>query len=77
MWSGSSWGFTAADLAKIKLPVLVVAGDKDVISLDETVRTFQTIPKSKLYILPGTGHTTFQDRPDWLNPIILDFLDRN
>jgi pimeloyl-ACP methyl ester carboxylesterase len=54
-----------------------VAGDADVVSIEQTARIFRAIPKAKLYILPGTGHTTFQDRPDWLNPVILDFLDRN
>jgi pimeloyl-ACP methyl ester carboxylesterase len=77
MWSGVTWGFTLKDLGKIQRPVLIVAGDADVMPLDETTRIFRAIPKAKLYILPGTGHTTFQDRPEWLNPVVLNFLDQN
>ena len=76
MWSAPTWGFRANDLAKIKLPVLIVAGDHDIVSLEVSTRLVQAIPKAQLLILPGTGHTTFQDRPAWLNPILLDFLDR-
>lgn len=76
MWSASTWGFRATDLAKINLPVLVLAGDHDIVSLEETNRIVRAIPKAQLLILPGTGHTTFQSRPTWLNPILLDFLDR-
>ena len=71
-----SFGFVVADLAKIKRPVLIVAGDGDFGPIDETVRIYRAIPRAKLFILPGTGHTTFQDRPDWLNPVLLDFLDQ-
>ncbi len=76
MWSAPTWGFRPTDLAKINLPVLIVAGDRDLVSLEETNRMVRAIPKAQVLILPGTGHTTFQDRPMWLNPILLDFLDR-
>ena len=76
MWSAPTWGFRATDLAKIKLPVLIVAGDHDLVSLEVTSRMVRAIPKAQLLILPGTGHNTFQDRPTWLNPILLDFIDR-
>ena len=77
MWRGPTWGFTESELGKINLPVLIVAGDQDVVPIAETTRIFRAIPKAKLYILPGTGHTTFQDRPAWLNPVLLDFLERD
>jgi len=74
LWTGSTWGFTEAELRKINLPVLVVAGDQDVVRIEETTRIFRAIPKAKLYILPGTGHSTLQDSPAWVNPVLLDFL---
>ena len=75
MWSAPTWGFLPADLARIRRPVLIIAGDHDFVGLEVTTRLVQAIPKAQLLILPGTGHTTFQDRPTWLNPILLDFLD--
>ena len=77
MWTGATWGFTAKDLERIQRPVLIVAGDADAISIEATTHLFRVIPQAKLYIVPGTGHTTFQDRPEWLNPVILHFLDQN
>lgn len=77
MWTGPTWGFTIQDLTKIQLPVMIVAGDGDFPTIEETARIFRAIPKAQLYIVPGTGHSTFQDRPDWLNAVALDFLDRN
>jgi Tol biopolymer transport system component/alpha-beta hydrolase superfamily lysophospholipase len=77
MWAKPSWGISQPELARIKAPTLIVAGDLDVLSVEETTHIFRSIPDAKLCILPGTEHETFQTRPDWLNPIILDFLDRN
>ncbi|MGB9455060.1 MAG: alpha/beta hydrolase [Bryobacteraceae bacterium] len=51
-------------------------GDRDFTSVEEAAMIFHSIPGAQLCILPGVGHGTFRDRPEWLNPIILDFLDR-
>lgn len=73
MWAASTWGFTAPDLAKIKVPVLILSGDRE--NVEQAARVYRAIPKARLYVLPGTGHSTFQERPEWLNPVVLDFLD--
>ncbi|MBI2687558.1 MAG: alpha/beta hydrolase [Acidobacteria bacterium] len=75
MWGAPTWGFAEADLVKIKLPVLIISGDGE--KVEEMARIFRAIPKAKLFVLPGTGHSTFQDRPDWLNRVVLDYLDRD
>ncbi len=77
MWAKPAWGISVPQLARIKAPTLIVAGDRDVLSIEDTARLFQSIPNAQLCILPGTDHSTFQTRPDWLNPIILDALDRD
>jgi pimeloyl-ACP methyl ester carboxylesterase len=77
MWAKPSWGFSEQDLGKIKAAVLIVAGDRDFTRVEETTRIFRMIPGARLAILPGTDHFTFQKRPGWLNPIILDFLGGN
>lgn len=63
------------DLAKISVPVLVVCGDRDIIPLEHTIEIFKSLPKAELLVLPGTGHNTFNEAAETLNPIILAFLD--
>jgi pimeloyl-ACP methyl ester carboxylesterase len=46
------------DLQTIKCPTLVIAGDNDVIKPEHTVLIYRNIPKSYLWILPGSGHST-------------------
>lgn len=66
---------TPADLARIRAPTLVVAGDRDAVRLDHTLEIYRAIPGASLYILPNTGHPTFRDRPAWINPVMREFLD--
>ena len=63
------------ELKKITAPVLVMAGDRDQTSLEETLEMFRGLPHGQLFIVPGTGHGTLQTRADLVNPAILEFLD--
>jgi pimeloyl-ACP methyl ester carboxylesterase len=63
-------------LKNIQQPVLVVSGDRDAITLEHTLQIFHSLPKADLCVLPGTNHGTFSTRPEWLNPIIDEFLNR-
>ncbi|MFT3906923.1 MAG: alpha/beta hydrolase [Steroidobacteraceae bacterium] len=66
----------AEQLARIRAPTLVMAGDHDMINLEHTIGIYRAIPGARLMIVPGTGHDTLVSRPDWLNPIIAEFFDR-
>jgi len=63
-------------LGTIHKPVLVISGDRDAIRLEHTLEIYHALPDGELCILPGTDHGTFSGRPEWLNPILSDFLDR-
>jgi pimeloyl-ACP methyl ester carboxylesterase len=65
----------ARDLALIQAPVLVVAGDKDFTSIEETVEIYRGLPKAQLLIVPGAGHGTFSERPELVNLAMRTFLD--
>jgi pimeloyl-ACP methyl ester carboxylesterase len=65
----------SADLAAIQAPVLVIAGDKDFSSVEETAEIFRGLRKAQLFIVPGAGHGTFSDRPELVNLAIRQFLD--
>ena len=66
----------SADLKTIQVPVLVIAGDKDFTSIEETVEIYRGLPRGQLFIVPGTGHATFSERSDLANLAIAEFLGR-
>lgn len=62
------------ELQKIKCPVLVVAGDRDVIRTEHTVLIAQNIPQSFLWIVPNSGHATLMEHRDQFNQAAIDFF---
>ena len=50
---------TAADLARITVPALIMAGEKDMIKEEDTRLIASSIPRSKLMILPGEDHGSY------------------
>ncbi|GAA4906419.1 alpha/beta hydrolase [Mucilaginibacter defluvii] len=61
-------------LHKIKCPVLVIAGDHDVIKNSHTLEIAENIPNSYLWIIPNSGHATPIYKKDEFNNTISDFL---
>jgi 3-oxoadipate enol-lactonase len=65
-------------LPRIKLPTLVIAGDKDRLIPVENSRVLASrIPGAELVILKGAGHEFFIEDTEEVNRIILDFLGRH
>jgi pimeloyl-ACP methyl ester carboxylesterase len=64
------------DLKRISIPVLVMAGDHDFTSIEETVEMYRGLPKGQLIIVPATGHGTFLQRPEFVNLAIREFLEQ-
>jgi len=54
-------------LQNIKVPVLVIGGDYDVIKPEHTLEIFRNIPKANLWILPDSGHGTLVVYTDEFN----------
>ncbi len=69
--------FKQEELANIKSPTLIVAGDHDVLKLDHIVSLYNIIPKAQLCILPGTGHNVLYRRPKLITQIIDEFFEQN
>jgi pimeloyl-ACP methyl ester carboxylesterase len=76
MWAKPGWGISKPELATIQAPVLLFFGDRDFTSIEEAATIFHSIPGAQLCIVPGAGHGALRERAEWLNPVILDFLDR-
>ena len=64
-----------ADLAKIQCPVLVLAGDDDVIDHHHTVELFEALPLGQLAIIPGASHAVMKDKQGITQVLISDFLE--
>lgn len=64
-------------LQALNKPVLVLAGDHDVIKLEHTMEIYRALPDAQLSVLPNTGHATFEQRSDMVNPMVLQFLAQN
>ena len=63
-----------ADLGGVSSRTLLMAGDEDAVSLDDTVALYNGIPDAELAIVPGTSHFLLREKPGLCNAIMLDFL---
>jgi pimeloyl-ACP methyl ester carboxylesterase len=68
---------TVEQLGRITAPTLVVAGDDDMVTLDHTSTLFRAIPNSELAVVPGTSHYLAMEKPDLVNRLVLDFLEKD
>ncbi len=71
-------GFSHDELRSIQVPVLIAAGDHDVLGprLEHLLETSRLIPNAQLAIVPDAGHFLLNEDPEKLLPIIATFLDR-
>lgn len=63
-----------AELARIRVPVLIVAGDEDDHCLNPGLFLKRTIVTSGLAVLPKSGHTVNLEEPELFNRLLSDFL---
>lgn len=78
-----AWG---QDVEKLKLPVLLITGDSDVVTLEHSVAMLRLLggggmgdmgrppPSSRLALMPATSHTAVIAQPDLLHAFIEPFL---
>jgi pimeloyl-ACP methyl ester carboxylesterase len=64
-----------SDISSIHCPVLVMAGDDDVIRHDHTISLFEALPLGQLAIIPGTSHGLVKEKPGLMLANIMQFLE--
>jgi len=64
------------ELKQIRCPVLVMAGDHDIIKPTHTIKIFQSIPNASLCIFPDSNHGTLQQHPELFNETVLRFFNK-
>jgi len=65
-----------SELSAIKCPTLVIAGSKDVISVEHTTLIADSIPGSELVIVEGATHSSYIKKNPRLGRYMLDFMSR-
>lgn len=65
---------TKEDLAKIKIQVLVLGGEKDFVKFEDLKFIANSIPNSRLKILPGETHDSYVINSTKLVDIIIPFV---
>ena len=63
-------------LSKIKAPVLIMGGDRDVIRPEHLLKLFQSIPNSQLCIIPGATHGASWQKQELFMKLLSDFFDK-
>lgn len=63
------------DLKAIQCPSLIMAGDKDVIKTEHTVKIAESIPKGQLAIIPNSTHSVVVEKPELFNSLVMDFFE--
>jgi pimeloyl-ACP methyl ester carboxylesterase len=64
----------ADELARIDVPILIVAGDEDEGCLETDLMLKRTMPTAGLCLLPRTGHTCNLEEPGLFNDVVERFL---
>ena len=64
------------ELSKISAPTLVMAADRDAVTLEHTLELFRSIKNAELCIIPGASHLLLKQKPEATTKAILDFLTR-
>ena len=64
-----------SDIATIQCPVLVLAGDDDVIKHDHTISLYEALPLGQLAIVPGASHGVVKEKPALMMANIMQFLE--
>ena len=61
-------------LRRIKNPVLVIVGDRDLIKPAHTELIANSIPNSELKIFEDASHSVLQEKPEEFNEVVYQFL---
>ncbi|WP_232341572.1 alpha/beta fold hydrolase [Hymenobacter ginkgonis] len=54
-------------LRRVAAPAFIIAGDRDVITLEHTVAIYRHLRRAWLWIVPDSGHATLQEHADEFN----------
>lgn len=65
-----------SNLSQISAPILIMAGDRDMIRPEHTLKLFQCLPNSQLCIVPGSTHFAAWEKKNLFLEILNDFFNQ-
>jgi pimeloyl-ACP methyl ester carboxylesterase len=66
----------AAELAPLAVPILLIAGERDSVSVGPTQRLAAALPRAELVVVPGAGHAVNLEARDAVSAALAGFLAR-
>jgi pimeloyl-ACP methyl ester carboxylesterase len=62
-------------LEMVKIPTLIMIGDRDSAPLEGALFMHQKIEDSRLTVIPNSGHYSILEKPDYAYFVLKEFLD--
>jgi proline iminopeptidase len=63
-----------SQLRTLKVPTLVVLGDRDLVSVQSAEKLAAVLPNAKLVVIPDCGHMMYIDQTQRFNELVSEFL---
>jgi len=73
MWTQKVY-YPASVLKDIRIPVMLVLGDRDAVTIEEAWEMHGFIKNSQFCVLPNTSHHVFSEKPRLINQIAMEFF---
>lgn len=74
MWFKDEY-FPKSDLENIKIPTLVIYGDKDMYTLEHGIEIKNAIPNSQFCVIPNCSHEVFSEKTKLFNELAITFFN--
>jgi pimeloyl-ACP methyl ester carboxylesterase len=72
---GELWTITPADVARLEVPLLCIAGEEDIVIPPAAVEALaRAVPRGRFVTFPAAGHSVYFERAAAFNSTVLDFL---
>jgi len=75
MWRKEIY-FSPTVLEGLRIPVMIVLGDRDAVTLEHGIEMHRLIKGSQFCVLPNTSHAVFRERPELINEMAITFFSK-
>ena len=69
------FGINEAALGRLECPTMVIAGDRDIVSIEHTTTMYRALQDARLAVVPNASHLLLHEHPGQVTALVQDFLD--